>query len=126
MKRRPPGSKRTDTLFPYTTLFRTEAAAVGAGGHAGHALEQAAEERRLLVADLPGDLVDRRLGALEAALGVLDPETLHVGDGAHADRGGEAALEGALGEPGARKSDVWGTSVSVRVDLGGRRDNKKK
>src|SRR3546814_9952541 len=23
MKRRPPGTKRTDTLFPYTTLFRT-------------------------------------------------------------------------------------------------------
>src|SRR3546814_10070933 len=24
MKRRPPRSKRTDTLFPYTTLFRSE------------------------------------------------------------------------------------------------------
>src|SRR3546814_4499713 len=29
MIRRPPGSTRTDTLFPYTTLFRSEAAGVG-------------------------------------------------------------------------------------------------
>src|SRR3546814_16284567 len=27
MIRRPPGSHRTDTLFPYTTLFRSEACA---------------------------------------------------------------------------------------------------
>src|SRR3546814_2603832 len=26
MRRRPPGSTRTDTLFPYTTLFRSEGA----------------------------------------------------------------------------------------------------
>src|SRR3546814_5103124 len=29
MIRRPPRSTRTDTLFPYTTLFRSEAAALG-------------------------------------------------------------------------------------------------
>src|SRR3546814_14139559 len=28
MKRRPPGSTRTDTLFPYTTLFRSTAAGI--------------------------------------------------------------------------------------------------
>src|SRR3546814_8668860 len=33
MIRRPPRSTRTDTLFPYTTLFRSRAAAAGAGGH---------------------------------------------------------------------------------------------
>src|SRR3546814_3552122 len=33
MKRRPPRSTRTDTLFPYTTLFRS--------AHLGHDLEQA-------------------------------------------------------------------------------------
>src|SRR3546814_4978904 len=32
MIRRPPRSTRTDTLFPYTTLFRSE---LGAFGHAG-------------------------------------------------------------------------------------------
>src|SRR3546814_11924450 len=30
--RRPPRSTRTDTLFPYTTLFRSIARIVGAGG----------------------------------------------------------------------------------------------
>src|SRR3546814_1573056 len=34
MIRRPPRSTRTDTLFPYTTLFRSEAVAVGCGGAA--------------------------------------------------------------------------------------------
>src|SRR3546814_17210930 len=31
MIRRPPRSTRTDTLFPYTTLFRSDAALVGPG-----------------------------------------------------------------------------------------------
>src|SRR3546814_3215504 len=33
MIRRPPRSTRTDTLFPYTTLFRSHGAAHGAAGH---------------------------------------------------------------------------------------------
>src|SRR3546814_5036059 len=35
MIRRPPRSTRTDTLFPYTTLFRSEAVEPGGGGHGG-------------------------------------------------------------------------------------------
>src|SRR3546814_11437999 len=35
MIRRPPRSTRTDTLFPYTTLFRSDAAAVAAHDAAG-------------------------------------------------------------------------------------------
>src|SRR3546814_4693641 len=35
--RRPPRSTRTDTLFPYTTLFRSHGAAVRRGGGALHA-----------------------------------------------------------------------------------------
>src|SRR3546814_13450170 len=31
MRRRPPRSTRTDTLFPYTTLFRSAAAPMGVG-----------------------------------------------------------------------------------------------
>src|SRR3546814_2729167 len=49
MIRRPPRSTRTDTLFPYTTLFRSPAPAcalavvrTGAGGLAGTAVEVAA------------------------------------------------------------------------------------
>src|SRR3546814_5427861 len=37
MIRRPPRSTRTDTLFPYTTLFRSIPVQVGAGGHPHHA-----------------------------------------------------------------------------------------
>src|SRR3546814_14773517 len=33
MKRRPPGSTRTDTLFPYTTLFRSDRPAKFMGMH---------------------------------------------------------------------------------------------
>src|SRR3546814_11283162 len=34
MIRRPPRSTRTDTLFPYTTLFRSQGGATGPGGGA--------------------------------------------------------------------------------------------
>src|SRR3546814_12565637 len=53
MIRRPPRSTRTDTLFPYTTLFRSPTRVLGAGHRArlrgaagGHAhLDQSAGER---------------------------------------------------------------------------------
>src|SRR3546814_3643049 len=41
MIRRPPRSTRTDTLFPYTTLFRS----VGAGGFRADAIAAAVEEQ---------------------------------------------------------------------------------
>src|SRR3546814_20449365 len=48
MIRRPPRSTRTDTLFPYTTLFRS--------------LDRGDEgNRRLAVADLEGDFIDALL-----------------------------------------------------------------
>src|SRR3546814_10063395 len=45
MTRRPPGSTRTDTLFPYTTLFRSDAA--------GDGLELA--DRSLVATAVPAD-----------------------------------------------------------------------
>src|SRR3546814_9487867 len=43
MRRRPPRSTRTDTLFPYTTLFRSQRQAIGAGIAVGvHALRREA------------------------------------------------------------------------------------
>src|SRR3546814_20676299 len=41
MIRRPPRSTRTDTLFPYTTLFRSPAAGRAVGAHAALALSLA-------------------------------------------------------------------------------------
>src|SRR3546814_17424015 len=94
MIRRPPRSTRTDTLFPYTTLFRSP-------GSRRHPARAAA------LADGGGDprRGDRRL---------------HRGR-TLGQRGGGCGPGG-----GDRKSVVWGKSVSVRVDLGGRRIIKKK
>src|SRR3546814_6341011 len=44
MKRRPPRSTRTDTLFPYTTLFRST---IARGGWARRTDEDAASARRV-------------------------------------------------------------------------------
>src|SRR5688572_26745514 len=78
-----------------------KALAVGARGQTRRALEQAAEERRILVADAPADLVDRRVRPLQPALGILDTKALYVGNGGNTRRLREAALERALGQLGA-------------------------
>src|SRR3546814_15967749 len=47
MIRRPPGSTRTDTLFPYATLFRSRIAALGAGGDGREVVERRAAQQRV-------------------------------------------------------------------------------
>src|SRR3546814_17273141 len=124
MLRRPPRSTLTDTLFPYTTLFRSpsrhhrgvgaprnrEGRDPGAPAHPRPRRPRRAllhlPRLRLLIILVPGpeellaDVAGRRLAFL--GLAVL----------------GEVELD--------RKSVVGGKSVSVRVDLGGRRILKKK
>src|SRR3546814_3615725 len=58
MKRRPPRSTRTDTLVPYTTLFRSETAQAGAA----KAIDDPAspQESRALVAAATSATDDRR------------------------------------------------------------------
>src|SRR3546814_18347963 len=117
MIRPPPRSTRTDTLFPYTTRFRSL-----------HFLRR----RALQTAG------DAQLGALDRALhhigqrpGEQDDQTL---DGHHHLAGDLGLFEGELRaalvehaeQQADRKSVVEGKSVSVRVDLGGRRIIKKK
>src|SRR3546814_11749556 len=77
MIRRPPRSTRTDTLFPYTTLFRSP--------------------------EIPVRTVRNRQNLSRCALPTFPAEQLTD-----------------------RQSVVSGKSVSVRVDLGGRRIIKKK
>src|SRR3546814_13960724 len=86
MIRLPPRSTRTDTLFPYTTLFRAELGpqALGAGAVARPALERAAQRRTAVDIVVLGPLVvaarhavehvagDRFAGALAAVEQVLD------------------------------------------------------
>src|SRR3546814_5561830 len=54
MIRRPPRSTRTDTLFPYTTLFRsTHISAMGADGPGKQELDPALVAAAVRFADLP-------------------------------------------------------------------------
>src|SRR3546814_16285640 len=76
MIRRPPRSTRTDTLFPYTTLFRSARAFVDIGArmidemhgvHAGRAGRHAREARKAPV-DVLDDLGGRRALLLQHVL----------------------------------------------------------
>src|SRR3546814_20999132 len=120
MIRRPPRSTRTDTLFPYTTLFRSEEPAApepdGGVGLIGRRLD-----------DVPGRIDVPRTGEM-AAMGFArenDGFELGVGQGAVGDQPGRQ--DRTIRWSGRdRKSVVWGKSVYVSVDLGGRRSMKKK
>src|SRR3546814_9931809 len=82
MIRRPPRSTRTDTLFPYTTLFRSRCLDGGraalAGADADGLLDRADED--LAVADAPG--MGGLLDGLHRALDQVVPQDdldLHLG-----------------------------------------------
>src|SRR5512145_3154051 len=75
-----------------------ESAAVSAWRQPGHALEQAPEERWILVPDLPPDVVHRCVGPLQSALCLFDAQALDILDRGLAGRGGEPALEGTFRE----------------------------
>src|SRR3546814_12632101 len=118
MIRRPPRSTRTDTLFPYTTLFRSELLRAPGGlaaRQALHVLHEVAET----VHDAPPAGFDDL--ALQDRIGGKEV-------------GWREDIEDLPGrEPGHvfmvsadRKSVVEGKSVSVRVEPGGRSIIKKK
>src|SRR3546814_19496533 len=115
MTQRPPSTTRPDTLFPYTSLFRSPAAPLShrdrrsggddAGGDRGAdedaAARSAAAARPARTRDLPARSAARHrpLAAQRAARRAGAPDRTSVGSG---------------------------KSMSVRVDLGGRRLIKKK
>src|SRR3546814_12613462 len=100
MIRRPPRSTRTDTLFPYTTLFRSPLYSGGGSGPVAMTLA------RVEVAPIAGKSGWLVANALRDRLPERDGTTpLYRLD---------------------RKSVVEGKRVSVRVDLGGGRIIKKK
>src|SRR3546814_19779578 len=154
MSRRPPSSTRTDTLSPYTTLFRscgiicrppggagsealrrTEGAK--AGSNADSRLDRSRtckENKSAPVLDSPCGLA-RRQGAREPGterttgkareLGWLRQERQKARRRQRADHHQEICEPQAL-QHGDRKSVGAGKSWSVRVGLGGRRILKKK
>src|SRR3546814_16270005 len=121
MIRRPPRATRTDTLFPYTTLFRSDRAGLvtrfqHVDGVDLHQRFEALCQRRLAAADRTQQIQD--LLAFLAPLGSVAEEADDPLDRFFHDV--------KFSEAQKRKSVVSGKSVSVSVDLGGRRIIKKK
>src|SRR3546814_17562639 len=134
MIRRPPRSTRTDTLFPYTTLFRSMSQArltepaltaldsVGLEPRAhtrasdmAHGQQRQLELAMVLAGQPKLLLLDEPMAGMSQAESSQMTELL-------------ANLKGRYGIVlvADRKRVVWGKSVSVRVDLGGSRRIKKK
>src|SRR3546814_11566932 len=119
MIRRPPRSTRTDTLFPYTTLFRSMNDRIGVidislqrsvsigFGQPEHALADIAQDQFRADRRDPGD---ERFA--QEAFDMIFARIAEPAMRPHRARD--------------RKSVVSGKSVSVRVDLGGRGIIKKK
>src|SRR3546814_11759657 len=130
MRRRPPRSTRTDTLFPYTTLFRSHPGEAGFvfGAAEGKAREQI--RRRQPEHDIGAGIdqrqpVERRHGHLARMCALWEVRELQHPPGAEdAESRGAFLDEERSGED--RKSFAKGKGVSVRVNLGGRRVNKTK
>src|SRR3546814_12420985 len=128
MLRRPPRSTRTDTLFPYTTLFRSDTQVKGKIAFIDHQMAPAQDGSGYGYYGR-----GRFTGANVAAKkGAIAPVIRAIGTDDHRNppTGGtnfEPALKpipaGAISNPDAepRKRVVSGQSVSVRVDLGGGR-----
>src|SRR3546814_5738357 len=69
MIRRPPRSTRTDTLFPYTTLFRSLALESWSGGRARRAISALLDLAPPTVRARADDGKERELPAAEVAVG---------------------------------------------------------
>src|SRR3546814_12570539 len=114
MVRRPPRSTRTDTLFPYTTLFRSAWRRTRRTGTSASS--------RGVIRDWGLGIRRRFSKPTIPETGALDPPIPNLESRIQAPV--QLADTGLLGRD--RKSVVSGKSVSVRVDLGGRSSIKNK
>src|SRR3546814_2965233 len=89
MIRRPPRSTRTDTLFPYTTLFRSGVVV----GQRQHLVVSRLRQALAPVADVHAPQ-PRHAVEDAVAFGVLEPDALGTGDDARAALGGQATEVG--------------------------------
>src|SRR3546814_15978290 len=117
MIRRPPRSTRTDTLFPYTTLFRSLGVIAKLGCDAAGVVANAVDRRLILLAqqsvETLFDLFARGGARRPPAARARKPHILKIGGRRRS-------------EPEDRKSVVLGKRVQVSDDHGGRGINKKK
>src|SRR3546814_12556645 len=125
MLRRPPRSTRTDTLFPYTTLFRSvERIVFGAYYQSG---QSCIGVQRIFAHAGVYERLRRKLKTAVAKLVMGDPRKEKTFVGPMIDEDAAKRVESWIKAARKdRKSVVEGKSVSVRVDLGGRRVIKKK
>src|SRR3546814_2987982 len=114
MVRRPPRSTRTDTLFPYTTLFRSIAARAAADGDAIGALSRLGQRKELPSLG-PGVVDQRRVDAMigdhrkteefKGSTEILREAVGGKGQGNDGNGGGNEAKVQMLGR-GPRGSDM--------------------
>src|SRR3546814_13964287 len=131
MIRRPQRSTRTDTLFPYTTLFRSKENDKNGISREISPNPVARRTRNDVCGGRAGFGLARRFAPRHKP--DRSGEGVALMDGPATDRG-EARLFAGIELGGTkcictladRKSVVLGKSVSVRVDLGGLRIIKKK
>src|SRR3546814_18491389 len=122
MIRRPPRSTRTDTLFPYTTLFRS---AGQVGCLANPACDQFLVQRVVFVdVEIAGVFVLRIDGRERIERGALEERDLDIARAAMEAQEPALALDTVEGRVD-RKNVVWGKSVSGRCEIGGSRIIKK-
>src|SRR3546814_4774289 len=120
MIRRPPRSTRTDTLFPYTTLFRSVAVDVELGAQAHqflHVHEAVLEDRLVDDADAFGDAVHGH----ELRLHVGGETRMRRGDDVHRLRPAPAHVDGDAVAAGADVGAGLDQLVEHRVEGAGAR-----
>src|SRR3546814_20874469 len=128
MIRRPPRSTRTDTLFPYTTLFRS-IRRLGITGSIGIDLPTMNGKAERMAA---AEALDRALpqpfertavngfGFMQIIRRRTRPSLPELVQADPALAAALALLRRPERQGGDRKGGVWGKSGSVRVDIGGR------
>src|SRR3546814_19379243 len=121
MTRRPPRSTRTDTLFPYTTLFRSEVQGDARRVDIAHEADRIGVDAapRLVVAGAR-DVGDRDLEPLAVGQPVAGALAQVLGQIVHPVAAARFAAVAAAADLD-RKSVVSGKRGSGSVDIGGRR-----
>src|SRR3546814_15387336 len=112
MIRRPPRSTRTDTLFPYTTLFRSLRLVVDDTRSAGREIDEE-------------DLGDRQHARAAGGFQNGEIELAAVDEGLGEERPAEALLAGGDPAPRFRRRHSGGRNEAERGVLGSRLARKR-